>query len=312
MKSGSQSLGLFGNWAPTVLVLCSEDVDKACQKNGDNFNFISILKAFNLLKQDALSYKLTSGGKQIIRSTFSLHCTNVPTMLELIANKNPFPNVLLQCPPVEIADRVKVESLNKTISMLCGKTTSTPWFNQYCKEYVNAMSPSSHEVFLHPVCLLFVASYTDPTPVQTFQQQFINAKKKLPNYMDLEVLKVYLIVHDESVPIDEKAKQAATQRFQELRKGIMPSKCYYISINGRKEEKGELVLSKQTSGSFPLAMSKLPTSTLLSEVNFESISGAIALVVTDNILPFMQTTIATLNQEVINHRSGIKHKVCTL
>jgi hypothetical protein len=35
----------------------------------------------------------------------------------------------------------------------------------------------------------------------------------------------------------------------------------------------------------------------------------VALLITDNIIAYMQQTIANLNQEVINHRSGIKHKV---
>jgi hypothetical protein len=52
--------------------------------------------------------------------------------------------------------------------------------------------------------------------------------------MDLDVLKIYIIVHDESVATDDQAKQAAAQRFKDFRSQILPAKCYVLTLNGKK------------------------------------------------------------------------------
>jgi hypothetical protein len=64
MKSGFLSRALFSNWAPTVLVLASDEVDNACRINGPDVNFLSLLKCFAVLK-DNIAYKLIREGKQV-------------------------------------------------------------------------------------------------------------------------------------------------------------------------------------------------------------------------------------------------------
>lgn len=103
----------------------------------------------------------------------------------------------------------KEPDLGSVLKQLRGRVVPTPWFEQYCKEYFQLVVNSEHEVrlfpfptypqlFLHPVAVLSVTTTGDSSASKTFNNLFETFRQKCPNFIDLNVLRIYAFVHDES------------------------------------------------------------------------------------------------------------------
>lgn len=54
------------------------------------------------------------------------------------------------------------------------------------------------QLFQHPVAILFVTTSDDSNATTTYNNLFDSFRQECPNFIDLNVLRIYAIVHDES------------------------------------------------------------------------------------------------------------------
>lgn len=81
--------------------------------------------------------------------------------------------------------------------------SSTPWFETWRDTFLRVQYPSDHEFTKHFLACLLVVSSADNSPPDTFNQlsQSLNqvqssAPGKLPKWFSSNILKYYIIVHD--------------------------------------------------------------------------------------------------------------------
>lgn len=82
--------------------------------------------------------------------------------------------------------------------------SSTPWFESWRDTFLRVQYPSDHEFTKHFLACLLVVSSSDNNPVETMIQlgQSLNQMEdsafpgKLPKWFSSNILKYYIIVHD--------------------------------------------------------------------------------------------------------------------
>lgn len=150
---------------------------------------------------------------------------------------------------------------------------------------------------MHPVAILSVTTSDDPTPSTTFHNLFESFRQQCPNFIDLNVLRVYVVVHDESKILLQGGSESeaeavrkkyantelvinslrALQNFHDLRKAMAPARCHFISLNSLASAQS-VTVPLSISNSFPF-VDKYLNNSLLSESDMESISKMVSLTV---------------------------------
>eukprot|EP01127_Copromyxa_protea_P022969 TRINITY_DN846_c0_g2_i1.p1 TRINITY_DN846_c0_g2~~TRINITY_DN846_c0_g2_i1.p1 ORF type:complete len:1354 (-),score=252.65 TRINITY_DN846_c0_g2_i1:101-3988(-) len=269
--------------------------------------------AFSKLNQ-RVTYRLVNGSRTINREDVSINWVTPQQVLASTRSetRNPF-NGLLPC-TVPTKPDITATDLGPLLKQLRNRVAGTPWFEQYCKDYMSSVVNSEHELFLHPVAILSVTTSDDPNQVATFNSMFENFKQQCPNWIDLNILRIYAIIHDETKvtlagacePEAELIRKKALQAFHDLRKTLAPARCHFLSFNSFTTPQAITVPPSVTSA-FPNA-GKFMNNSLFSDSDLESVSKMVSVTIVSNIIPHMQTTVESVHQDVLNQRSGIKHK----
>ncbi|KAJ8926890.1 hypothetical protein NQ314_020741 [Rhamnusium bicolor] len=180
-------------FTPQVAVMCTPLAEKCCQKN--NLDFIELLQPFSRLNND-VHYKDPTGLTISIRNL-----------------KVTFLDITWRPPQTPLARKLlnssvsgAPESRNKIFQV--GKykldiPSSTPWFESWRDTFLRVQYPSDHEFTKHFLACILVVSSSDNTPAETFVHltQSLNQLQstmpgKLPKWFSSNILKYYVIVHD--------------------------------------------------------------------------------------------------------------------
>ena len=90
---------------------------------------------------------------------------------------------------------MQVENLNLDIP------ASVPWFEAWRETFLNVQFPSDHEFTKHFLACMIVVSTQDMNPLEKIQQigtqLNLSSNGKLPKWFNNNVLRYYILLHDD-------------------------------------------------------------------------------------------------------------------
>ncbi|KAB0801109.1 hypothetical protein PPYR_05463 [Photinus pyralis] len=227
-KLSSQDF-IKNTFTPQIAVLCSPAVDSICQKN--NLSFTELVQPFCKLNSDVYLQDTNGGVLTIHNLKISLLDVNFRPPQPTLARK-----FLNACVSQSVEPRTQKYQIGK---YNLDVPTSTSWFESWRDTFLQVQFPSDHEFTKHFLACILVAASNEVNPVdtmtrhnQTLSQIQNIIPNKLPKWFHSNVLRYYLIVHDNTTGDSDKA----TQTLEALKVSYGLSNCFLLRMNSRPPE----------------------------------------------------------------------------
>jgi hypothetical protein len=210
----------------------------------------------------------------------------------------------------------------------------------FLQRLLSAATLSPHETFLHPVACVIAISSSNPSPIETLRQLYRDTSsqgdKKLPVYANLEYLRYYVLVHDEdrhditkSTALFDQMKRhfglhchllrlRSTQCLPtdddsvELPPSEWMSPLEDLTSRGDQGQPLPLRISHPTNLSPPDLIALETTTPYVFESDVTAIRTFIREMVTQSIVPHMESRVSFWNDQVASKRRGISGRFMSL
>ncbi|KAL8673895.1 MAG: hypothetical protein Q9168_001715 [Polycauliona sp. 1 TL-2023] len=212
-----------------------------------------------------------------------------------------------------------------------------PAYIQYLRKLLSETVQEPYETFSHPVACIIAVSSRSSAPLEKIRQLYSysgRANNAIPPWVAVDYLRYYVLVHDEDH--DDIVKSTALFDLMKRHFGLH---CYLLRIRSRPclETDSEAIESPRchwkTSdeelsemkeyGEYPCiwSMHKLtledhdngsPSSQYIFETDAIAIRSFVREMVTQSILPFMESRVVTWNDQVASKRRGIGGRFMSL
>ncbi|KAJ1326855.1 trafficking protein particle complex subunit 8 [Microdochium nivale] len=192
----------------------------------------------------------------------------------------------------------------------------SPYYALYMRRLLSGLPIAPHESFSHPVACIVAISSRTASPIDTLRRLYTDTstgEKHLPNWVDPEFLRYYVLVHDEEK--DDITKSMAL--FDQMRRNLGLN-CDMLRIRGTQS-------AETDDDSIPLPRSEwMSAAEELADITrseddeafedptkyiFESDATAIRTfvreMVTKSIVPNMERQAALWNDQVASKRKGV-------
>ena len=194
--------------------------------------------------------------------------------------------------------------------------TPSPYYALYLRRLLSGLPIAPHETFAHPVACVIAISSRCQAPIETLRRLYNDSSagnKRLPNWVDAEYLRYYVLIHDE-----EKDDIKTSMSLYEQMKRNLGLHCHLLRIRGTQS-----VVTDDDS--VPLPRSEwMPASEEIADIKkseddedfetptkyiFESDATAIRTfireMVTQSIVPTMERHVSVWNDQVASRRRGV-------
>ncbi len=195
--------------------------------------------------------------------------------------------------------------------------TPSPYYALYLRRLLSGLPLAAHETFAHPVACVIAISSRCQAPIETLRRLYNDSStgdKRLPNWVDAEYLRYYVLIHDE-----EKDDITRSMSLFEQMKRNLGLHCHLLRIRGTQSVATD-------DDSIPLPRSEwMPASEELADIKrsedeeedfeaptryiFESDATAIRTfireMVTQSIVPTMERHVSVWNDQVASRGRGV-------
>ncbi|KAH7035813.1 putativeTRAPP complex protein TRS85 [Microdochium trichocladiopsis] len=192
----------------------------------------------------------------------------------------------------------------------------SPYYALYMRRLLSGLPISPHESFSHPVACIVAISSRTASPIETLRRLYTDTStgdKHLPNWVDPEFLRYYVLVHDEEK--DDITKSMAL--FDQMRRNLGLN-CDMLRIRGTQSAETDddsipLPRAEWMSAAEELADIKRsedeeafedPTKYIF-ESDATAIRTFVREMVTKSIIPNMERQVALWNDQVASKRKGV-------
>ncbi|KAF4555480.1 ER-Golgi trafficking TRAPP I complex 85 kDa subunit-like protein [Elsinoe fawcettii] len=202
-------------------------------------------------------------------------------------------------------------------------TQHSPSFDLYQKKLLSGVVLSPHETFAHPVALVIAISSRSPSPIEDLRTLYTNSNTgeyRLPPWVNNEYLRYYVLVHDED--FDDIKKSTTLYEQMKRHFGLH---CHLLRLRSTQclpSDDGATLLPAKiwTSAAEDLSeMSALESaeddaqnSTYIFESDATAVRSFVREMVTQSVLPSMERSVATWNDQVASRRRGISGRFMSL
>ncbi|KAI0380387.1 hypothetical protein F5Y04DRAFT_257287 [Hypomontagnella monticulosa] len=192
----------------------------------------------------------------------------------------------------------------------------SPYYALYLRRLLSGLPLTPHETFAHPVACVIAISSRNQSPIETLRRLYTESStgdKRLPNWVDAEFLRYYVLVHEE-----ERDDITSSMSLFDQMKRNLGLHCHLLRIRGTQSVATD-------DDSIPLPRSEwMPASEELADIRrsedqedfedptryiFESDATAIRTfireMVTQSIIPTMERHVSVWNDQVASRRRGI-------
>ncbi|KAI2619167.1 ER-golgi trafficking TRAPP I complex 85 kDa subunit-domain-containing protein [Hypoxylon sp. NC1633] len=199
----------------------------------------------------------------------------------------------------------------------------SPYYALYLRRLLSCLPLTPHETFAHPVACVIAISSRNETPIETLRQLYAESStgdKRLPNWVDSEYLRYYVLVHEE-----ERDDITRSMSLFDQMKRNFGLHCHLLRIRGTQSVATD-------DDSIPLPRSEwMSASEELADIGksedqddfedptryiFESDATAIRTfireMVTQSIIPTMERHVSVWNDQVASRRRGIAGRLVGL
>jgi len=201
--------------------------------------------------------------------------------------------------------------------------TISPFYSLYLRRLLSAFQLSPHETFSHPVACVIAISSRNPSPIEELRslyQSSNNGDDRLPQWVNNEYLRYYVLVHDEdnddinkSISLYEQMKRHFGLHCHLLRMRSaqcvasdddstrMPQ-CSWISAGEELAEIQRRESSEDVGDPTPFVF----------ESDVTAIRTFIRELVLQSVIPSMERLSATWNEHIATRRRGITGRLTSL
>ncbi|KAI5923578.1 ER-golgi trafficking TRAPP I complex 85 kDa subunit-domain-containing protein [Camillea tinctor] len=194
--------------------------------------------------------------------------------------------------------------------------TPSLYYALYLRRLLSGLPIVPHETFAHPVACVVAISSRNEAPIETLRRLYAESSlgdQRLPNWVDAEFLRYYVLVHDE-----EKDDITRSMSLFDQMKRNLGLHCHLLRIRGTQS-------AATDDDSIPLPRSEwMSASEELADIRrsdnhedfedptryiFESDATAIRTfvreMVTQSIIPTMERHVSVWNDQVASRRRGL-------
>ena len=196
--------------------------------------------------------------------------------------------------------------------------TGSSAYPLYLRALLSELPLTPFETFAHPVTCIIAVSSRNPDPTETLRLLYAQSSRGFPPWISVEFLRYYVLVHDE----DEDDITKTTALFESMKRHF-GLHCHLLRL-----QSAQCVATDDDTLPLPKSI-WLPAQDLVKEENliddgsddpeihiFESDASAIRTflreMVTQSIVPFMETRMMTWNDQVASKRKGISGRFMSL
>ncbi|KAF2083295.1 hypothetical protein K490DRAFT_52040 [Saccharata proteae CBS 121410] len=201
--------------------------------------------------------------------------------------------------------------------------SASPFYKLYLRRLLSGLPMTPHETFAHPVACVVAVSARSPNAIPELRQLYDSTDmgdQRLPQWVSNDYLRYYILVHDE-----DHDEIGETTRLYEQMKRHFGLHCHLLRIRSTQcvssdDDAIRLPLCDWLSASEELAeIQRRETSEDLEDPTpclFESDATAIRTMVrelvTQSIIPHMERSVSTWNEQVASRRRGISGRFMSL
>ncbi|KAI1099362.1 hypothetical protein F4804DRAFT_322110 [Jackrogersella minutella] len=192
----------------------------------------------------------------------------------------------------------------------------SPYYALYLRRLLSGLPLTPHETFAHPVACVIAISSRNQTPIETLRRLYTESStgdKRLPNWVDGEFLRYYVLVHEE-----ERDDITRSMSLFDQMKRNLGLHCHLLRIRGTQsvatdDDSIPLPRSEWMSASEELADLRKsedhedfedPTRYIF-ESDATAIRTFIREMVTQSIIPTMERHVSVWNDQVASRRRGL-------
>lgn len=200
----------------------------------------------------------------------------------------------------------------------------SPFYSLFLRRLLSGQPLSPHETFSHPVACIIAISSRTPSPIEALRQLYNSTKTgdvQLPEWVNSEYLRYYVLVHDEDV--DDISKSTAL--FEQMKRHF-GLHCHMLRLRSSQcvptdDDSIRIPRSDWISAAEELARmiteednddDDSGTPRCLYESDVTALKTFIREMVTQSVVPFMERLVVTWNDQVASRRRGISGRFVSL
>lgn len=193
---------------------------------------------------------------------------------------------------------------------------TSPYYSLFLRRLLSGIPVAPHESFAHPVACVIAISSRNPAPIDTLRRLYnetSSSDNRLPNWVDSEYLRYYVLVHDE-----EKDDITSSMSLFEQMKRNLGLHCHLLRIRGTQSaatDDDSIPLPRSEWMAAPEELAEIlrhesvedfedPTRYIF-ETDAAAIRTFIREMVTQSIIPTMERRVSVWNEQVASRRRGV-------
>lgn len=199
----------------------------------------------------------------------------------------------------------------------------SPFYTLYLRRLLSGIPLAPHETFAHPVACVIAISSRNPSPIETLRKLYDESSfgdKRLPLWVNTEYLRYYVLVHDEerddiakSMTLFEQMKRHFGLHCHLLR--LRSSQCIASDDDSLPLPRCEwLTAAEELAEIQAREMEEDPEDSVhcIYESDTTAIRTFIREMVTQSIIPSMERSVATWNDQVASRRRGLTGRITNM
>ncbi|WFC97863.1 hypothetical protein MYAM1_000584 [Malassezia yamatoensis] len=302
---------------PKILVLSGDDVDTVAGRNGAR-NFAELLRPFELsvsnisvrtsqletrthaefsLRFDS-QHILAENNSAAERGSLDYFLDSVQNHLRTHGQKTDYVHAIQSLEPSQ--DRSDWDK----------RVRETPPWSKEIASYLYRYRPlCAFDTFSRPTAMMLAVSGNHADPMNAFAQLYetscSNSMLERINCSNTDILRMYLVVHDEANPNSDRSRSEAL--LDEVRK-TYGLQCALLAINSAQETDAtslNLLRSEWNTPDLREAPMSEPEACLLSPTDRANIELFLREFVVKSLVPFLEKTLQHLNEQTGTARRGL-------
>ena len=198
--------------------------------------------------------------------------------------------------------------------------SESPFHVLYLQKLLSGLPLSPHETFSHPVACIIAASSRNADPVEELRNLHTASStgdQRLPQWVYPDYLRYYVLVHDE----DHDDIQRSTAVFDNMKRHF-GLHCYLLRLRSSQcvpTDDGSVRLPRDGWISAAEELAELEKeqvgeerTTWLFESDSDATRGFVREMVTQSVIPTMERSCSTWNDQVASRRRGISGRFISL
>lgn len=213
--------------------------------------------------------------------------------------------------------------LNKGEAAPPAESTSSPFHTLYLRRLLSGLPVVPHETFSHPVAGIIAISSRNPHPIEELRRLYNrqhDGDLRFPQWVENDFLRYYVLVHDEETGDIAKSNQT----FDSMKRHF-GLHCHLLRLKSQPtipsdDDSVRVPICEWMSASEELAEIQKRETTdditdptpYLPDSDISSLRTFIRELVTQSIVPNMERSVATWNEQILSRRRGLSGRFMSL